>query len=238
MIGSYYHIKESVVEKLHPLTKIIILMLVIISTIYIDKLTPVLILAGMVFFYIILAKLLKELSLFILFYGISASIMIAILFLISGQTLQLEVAIIIFAKLFSHIFCGLVLAFTTAPRKMAAALNVLKMPQIFLFIFILALRLFPLIIKEYQYIIDSLRLRNQSVVKIMLFNPGLVIFPIMVRTVKLSDELSLSAETRGFSIQDIKLPFQPVKFSVLDLIFMLVSVGVVVLLTLMEYGYA
>jgi energy-coupling factor transport system permease protein len=194
------------------------------------------IVAVLVLTYIFLARLLLKLLPFILFYLLCSSILIGLLYFLSGKSIQFEIALLIFAKFFSHIFCGLVLAFTTAPRKMAAALKQLHLPQSVLFIFILALRLFPVIIKEYQYILDSLRLRNQSIIRVLLFRPQLVIFPIMVRSVKLSDELALSAETRGFSMQNIQLPGKKLGFTALDFVFLFGILFLIIFLSLKEYG--
>ncbi|MEE4284526.1 MAG: energy-coupling factor transporter transmembrane component T [Mariniphaga sp.] len=235
MAANYYKIPESLIEKLHPLSKMFFLLLIIVSTIYLDNLLHIGIIAAVVVFYIILAGLFLRLFPFILFYLFSSSILIGLLFLLSGNGIQFEIALLIFAKFFSHIFSGLVLAFTTAPRKMASTLKLLHMPQTMLFIFILALRLFPVIIKEYQYILDSLRLRNQSVLSVLLFKPQLVIFPIMVRTVKLSNELALSAETRGFSMNNIQIPVQEVKFAFRDFVFSSTTFLMIAFLTIKEF---
>jgi len=233
---NYFVIRESVIEKLHPLTKMLFLLLIIIFTLLLDDLVHVSIVALLVLVYIALARLLIKLLPFILFYLLSASCLIGLLYFLSGKGIQFEIGLLIFLKFFAHIFSGLVLAFTTSPRKMAAALKQLGLPSTILFIFILALRLFPVIIKEYQYIIDSLRLRNQSIIRVLLFQPQLVIFPIMVRSVKLSDELSLSAETRGFSMQNLRLPSLRLQFSALDFVFLLGMFFIFTLLTVMEFG--
>ena len=235
MAENYYKITESLIEKLHPLSKMFFLLLIIVSTIYLDILLHIGIIAAVVVFYIILAGLFFRLLPFILFYVISSSILVGLLFLLSGNSIQFEIAVLIFTKFFCHIFSGLVLAFTTAPRKMASTLKLLHLPKTMLFIFILALRLFPVIIKEYQYILDSLRLRNQSVLSVLLFNPQLVIFPIMVRTVKLSDELALSAETRGFSMSNIQIPVQEVKFATRDFVFSGTAFLLIAFLTFKEF---
>jgi energy-coupling factor transport system permease protein len=237
MAEGSFEIPESFVEKLHPLSKMLFLLMVIVTTIWMDELILVGIVGLMVVLYMALARLLLRLLPFILFYLLSSSVLIGLLFLLSGRSIQVELATLIFAKFFAHIFSGLVLAFTTAPRKMAATLKQLRLPQKLLFIFILALRLFPVIIKEYRYILDSLRLRNQPVIDVLLFRPQLVVFPILVRSVKLSDELALSAETRGFSMDKIRIPLQAMRFGKRDLLFTGMALVIMVLLILQESGH-
>jgi energy-coupling factor transporter transmembrane protein EcfT len=57
----------------------------------------------------------------------------------------------------------------------------------------------------------------------------------MVRTVKLSDELALSAETRGFSMNNIQIPFQDVKFATRDFVFSGAALFLIVFLTFKEF---
>jgi energy-coupling factor transporter transmembrane protein EcfT len=67
-------------------------------------------------------------------------------------------------------------------------------------------------------------------VGLLFLRPGLIIFPVIVRASKLSDELALSAETRGFNIQEINLPTEHVDISYRDI---LVYFGILVILTLL-----
>jgi energy-coupling factor transport system permease protein len=236
MAPNFYNIPESIIEKLHPLSKMLFLLIIILATLLADSLIQAAVISAIIILYISTARLLIRILPFIAFYLFSSSALLGLLYLISGSSVHVETALLIFTKFFSNIFCGLVLAFTTPPRKMASALKQLRLPQSILFIFILALRLFPVIIKEYQYILDSVRLRNLSIVRVLLFQPQLVIFPILVRSVKLSDELALSAETRGFSMQNIQLPSYRLRFTLIDFAFIIGIIFVITFLLTNELG--
>ncbi|MFW6371264.1 MAG: energy-coupling factor transporter transmembrane component T family protein [Bacteroidota bacterium] len=231
-----FNIPASFLEKLHPLTKLLFLLFVIVATIFFDHLIPVVFIGCVVTVWILLGNQLKKLSLFLLFFLAVALVVISALYLFTGGGINTELSIISFIKMFSHIFCGLSVALSTSPRKTAAFLHAIKAPKHFLFVFILTLRFLPVMIAEYRAIKNALKLRGQKIMGLLFFRPGLIIFPVVVRASKLSDELALSAETRGFNVQEIKLPAEPVGISYRDILVYFGILVILILLILQEKG--
>ncbi len=231
-----FYIPASFLEKLHPLTKLLFLLFIIISMVIFNDLIPVIFTACLVILWMLGGNQFKKLSLFLLFFFTIALLVITILFFLTDGGINTELGIISFIKMFSHIFCGLSIALSTSPRKIASLMHAVKAPKHFMFVFTLTLRFLPVIIKEYNSIRNALKLRGQNVIKLLFLRPGFIIFPIILRAVKLSDELALSAETRGFSVHELKFPIEPVGFSYRDtLVFSGIGVALTVLI-LQEQG--
>jgi energy-coupling factor transport system permease protein len=223
-----FHIPPSFLEKLHPMTKLLFLLFIIIATALFSDIIPVVFTGSLVVIWMLLGKQFKKLSIILLFFTIVAVSVILALYFLTGGGINTELSIVSFIKIFSHIFCGLSIALSTSPRKIASLLKALKVPGHFLFVFIVTLRFLPVMIAEYRAIKNALKLRGQKMVKLLLLRPGFIIFPIVVRAAKLSDELALSAETRGFSIHNLRFPVEAARFSYRD---MLVYSGMIVSLT-------
>jgi energy-coupling factor transport system permease protein len=213
-----YQIPDSFLEKLHPITKLLFLLFIIFATIVFSELILVICIGGLVVLWMLMGNQLKKLSILLLFFVAIALSVITILYFLTGGGTNTELSIISFIKMFSHIFCGLSIALSTSPRKIASLMQALKVPKHFLFVFIVTLRFLPVMIAEYSSIRNALKLRGQKTVKLLFLRPGLIVFPIIVRAVKLSDELALSAETRGFSIYNLRFPVEPARFSFRDIL--------------------
>ncbi len=107
-----------------------------------------------------------------------------------------------FARFFIIAGAGLFFAFTTSPLQLASALESLRIPGEVIFTLTVALRYIPVLALETAAIWDSLKLRVNLSGFRMLLKPSIIyrglIVPLIIRAVKISDEVAVAAESRGF----------------------------------------
>ena len=143
---------------------------------------------------------------------------IVITTLITGDiTYSIEYFSPFFARFFILIAAGFLFAFTTPPQKLAQSLQKLKFPPSIIFTLTITLRYIPTLAREAESIVNALKLRGirikgmDLIKKPSYFYRGLII-PLIIRTIKMADEVAIAAESRGFksnnhrsSLNDVKL---------------------------------
>lgn len=113
-------------------------------------------------------------------------------------------------------------------------LRQLKLPKGVTLGMMITLNFVPLFRKEMVQIRDAMKTRGA----VSVLNPKVVyrsfLIPLVIRIVNISETLSLSVETRGFTLEKSETTvYQPVQFKVRDLIFIslfiIIAVGVIVI---------
>lgn len=127
-----------------------------------------------------------------------------------------------FARFFIISGAGIFFAFTTSPLQLASAMESLKIPGEIIFTLTVTLRYIPVLALETAAICDSLKLRVNLSGFRMLFSPSILyrglIVPLIIRAVKISDEVAVAAESRGFDPG--RRHNTPMEFNGRDLAFM------------------
>ena len=126
----------------------------------------------------------------------------------------LQIAIVTFTvfirKIFPCAMLGGILVSTTRVNEFMAAMNRIHMPKAMVIPLTVMLRYFPMVHEDWGYISDAMRMRDVApTVKSLLTHPA--------RTaLKVADELSAAAVTRGLENPKPRTCLQEIHFSVAD----------------------
>jgi energy-coupling factor transport system permease protein len=211
-----------VFEQLDPRCKLIILIGVTLMIIFGDTVVS----AGLFIGAGILACFSKLKGLFLLT-SVSASVLWAVFLLIFQHALDnpMEDPGAMFVGM---VFRGTVLAITglwfavtTKLRDMTIALETWGVPTIVVLPLTIAVRFIPTLLNESLIIHDSMRLRRLACRKRDLFTrPHLIgqsyLSLVMIRSLRMADELAAVAETRGLACPNKKQFVKPAKFRAND----------------------
>lgn len=117
----------------------------------------------------------------------------------------------------------------------------LKIPKTVSLAVVIALRFLPTIKYEYQQIKDSLETRNQKLTLISFMKSPInsmeyILIPFMMRGIKIADELSMSAASRGIESNCKRGERIPLSLNIKDGIYFLIVMFNFALLMLTERG--
>lgn len=139
----------------------------------------------------------------------------------------LQVAIITFTvfirKIFPCAMLGGVLVSTTKVNEFMAAMNRIHMPKAMIIPMTVMLRYFPMVHEDWGYIRDAMRMRDVApTVKSLLTHPARTVeciyVPMMMSALKVADELSAAAVTRGLENPNNRTCLQEIQFSMADIV--------------------
>ena len=137
----------------------------------------------------------------------------------------LQIAIVTFTvfirKIFPCAMLGGILVSTTRVNEFMAAMNRIHMPKAMVIPLTVMLRYFPMVHEDWGYIIDAMRMRDVApTVKSLLTHPARTVeciyVPMMMSALKVADELSAAAVTRGLENPKPRTCLQEIHFSVAD----------------------
>ena len=194
---------EGFLVEVNPLSKLTVVVSATLLSTFISDLT-LLIIMGVIFTALIahsgsLRFAAPFLSFIILFWLVS----LAIIMVLSGNPHTMGFLSLFFARFFIISAAGLSFAFTTEPQKLAESLRSVRIPGEIVFTLTVALRYIPALAVEASSIWDSLKLRTSLSGSSIIRRPSLLyrglIIPMIIRTVKISDEVAIAAETRSFN---------------------------------------
>jgi energy-coupling factor transport system permease protein len=203
---------------LDPRTKLVLLIAVTVLCAFIENIILLIAMGVCLFALMALSKILKSVFKFMIFFIIFWATAIIITTVIT-RDLAYSVGYFspFFARFFIILSAGFLFAFTTPPSKLAQSLQKLKFPPSIIFTFTITLRYIPTLAREAESIINALKLRGIKIKGMDLikrpsyFYRGIII-PLIIRTIKISDEVAIAAESRGFkanyqrsSLNEIKL---------------------------------
>lgn len=129
---------------------------------------------------------------------------------------------------------GVIAGLGMSAPQFIRSLRQIKVPKIITLGMMIAINFFPLFIKEMKQIRAAMKTRGAgSMLNLKVFYRAFLI-PLVVRIVHISDTLSLSVETRGFTVEPTDTTiFEPTSLGIRDVIFSVLfifaMVGVVLL---------
>lgn len=147
-----------------------------------------------------------------------------------GLQLFLVAMTIIFVKFMPMVFAGAYMITTTTVSEFSAGLKKWHVSDKIVVPFCVMFRMFPTITSEFRSINDAMKMRGivfdiRYIGKFFEYR----IVPLIICVVKIGDELSQSAMTRGLGGDMDRVCVNQVKFSVIDYIMMILYIAVIVL---------
>lgn len=152
----------------------------------------------------------------------------------------LQVAIVTFTvfirKIFPCAMLGGILVSTTRVNEFMAAMNRIHMPKVMAVPLTVMLRYFPMVHEDWGYINDAMCMRDVApTLRSLLTHPArtleCIYVPMMMSALKVADELSAAAVTRGLENPKSRTCLQEIHFSIADILcivfctsFLLVSI--------------
>lgn len=118
-----------------------------------------------------------------------------------------------------------------SPVVLTRSLKQLKLPRGLILGLLITLTFFPLLRKEVSRVKEAMKTRGaNSLFNVKIFYRALLI-PLVTRLVNISDTLSLSIETRGFTVlrKEPVVMYKKVKFNLLDLTYLVIIITGLVL---------
>ena len=228
--------EKSPVHRLDARSKLIFILAVLTTSIVLKQISLLLILALLILFLMQSAKILKKCwILLVLFSGVS----VLVCFLIFAYTKDVNISLQAaktFIRMFSVTKAGLILAFTTSPNNLSKSLEKMKLPRAIIFVVTITMRFFPVLLKEIRQIMDSIKLRGLQLTRIYFKKPRFIFIPLTIRMIRLSDELSATAESRGFGSFSKRTSLKEVKFGRSDYLFLLTVVVFSFTLLILDKG--
>lgn len=217
--------EDSMVHKLDPRTKIGLLLGVTLLSVYMDNIIILLIFEVLLLSLTVISRTFWRMIRFLLLFFIFGLISVVVLALITSN---FNYSLVYFSPFFARfglmVTAGILFAFTTSPNSLAQALEKMNFPAPLSFTLTITLRYIPTLAMEAGAIMNALKLRgiNLSAWDIILrpsyFYRGIII-PLLIRTLKLSDEIAISAESRGFNGGKGRSSFKNLKIGANDLYF-------------------
>jgi energy-coupling factor transport system permease protein len=224
--------EDSQVHRLDPRTKMGLLLGVTLLSVYMDNIILLLTLEILLLILAVISRTFRSMIRFLLLFFTFGIIAVVALALITGN---LNYSLISFSPFFARfgvmVTAGLLFAFTTSPNNLAQALEKMRFPAPLSFTLTITLRYIPTMAREAGAIMNALKLRgiNLSAWDIIrrpsYFYRGMII-PLLIRTLKLSDEIAIAAESRGFNGGKGRTSLNTLKIGANDItfvVFMLLS---------------
>lgn len=224
--------EDSLVHRLDPRTKMGLLLGVTFLSVYMDNIILLLTLETMLIILAIISRTFQSMIRFLLIFFIFGLIAVVALALITGN---FNYSLVSFSPFFARfgvmITAGLLFAFTTSPNNLAQALEKMRFPAPLSFTLTITLRYIPTLAREAGAIMNALKLRGiklsagDIIRRPNYFYRGMII-PLLIRTLKLSDEIAIAAESRGFNGGRERSSMNMLKIGLIDLsfaIFMVLS---------------
>lgn len=124
-------------------------------------------------------------------------------------------------KLFPCIMLGNFLISTTKVSDFILAMEKMRVPRQLIIPFSVMLRFFPTVYKELGYITDAMKLRGiEATFKNWVLKPIMMIeyifVPLLMSAVKIGEELSAAALTRGLSVEEKRSSYSTLTYGKID----------------------
>ena len=125
---------------------------------------------------------------------------------------------------FAALFVAIIPSMGTSPTRMTRNLNSINTPKTITLGILIAMSFMPLLRQEIKRVKDAMKTRGVY----NIFNPKIfyraLLIPFITRLINISDTLSLSIETRGFSLEKSKNTVYKKEYFVLSDLFSLIAV--------------
>ncbi|NYB52114.1 MAG: energy-coupling factor transporter transmembrane protein EcfT [Methanobacteriaceae archaeon] len=216
---------DSMVHRLDPRTKMGLLLGVTLLSVYMENIILLLTLEILLLLLAIISRTFRSMIRFLLLFFIFGLIAVVALALITGN---FNYSLVSFSPFFARfgvmITAGLLFALTTSPNNLAQALEKMRFPPALSFTLTITLRYIPTLAREAAAIMNALKLRGINLTawdiirRPSYFYRGIII-PLLIRTLKLSDEIAIAAESRGFKGGEGRSSLKTLKIGANDLLF-------------------
>lgn len=213
--------EETPIHRLDPRSKLIFVLTVLTTSIILDKIGLLLILAILMLSLMQVAGILRKCRIPLLLFSGSSVLICFLIFAYTKNTNVTLQAAKTFIRMFSITKAGLILAFTTSPNNLSKSLEKMRMPRAIIFVITIAMRFFPVLFKEIKEIADSIRLKGLKLRRVYFKKPRFIFVPLAIRMMRLSDGLSAAAECRGFGILPQRTSLKEIRFRRFDALFLL-----------------
>lgn len=232
--------ENTVIHRLDPRVKLLAIVAVSVLSIMLGSLSSSILLAALPILILAVAGCLGRAAV-LLFALLAFSAISVLLVYFTGIGSPFE-----FGKFFVRIFAvvgiGLVFAFTTPPNRFAKALEKMGFPKSVVFTLTLTLRFIPVFVKEAKDLMDSLKVRGLELgLKGILRRPRIflraLIIPLMIRMMKIADDLASAMEARGFGAPVRRTSLREYKFSWADVAFTAIILTLLVTLYFLDSTY-
>lgn len=216
---------------LDPRTKLLLLVLCVLCTMFAPSLTYELILVGLVGAVGVLSGKYRYAIMGVAAYGVIYGITQFTIYELSGTWQAILAA---FFGLVNKVYpCGFLAGFmvsTTKTGEFMAALQRIHMPNQIVIPFAVMLRYLPVVREDWHYIKDAMRMRDIAPsVKNILFHPVMTVeclyVPLMTAASNTADELSIASVTRGIENPGSRSSLVEIRFSAKDVVAVLVFLG-------------
>lgn len=216
---------------LDPRTKLLLLVLCVLCTMFAPSLTYELILVGLVGAVGVMSGKYRYAIMGVAAYGVIYGITQFTIYELSGTWQAILAA---FFGLVNKVYpCGFLAGFmvsTTKTGEFMAALQRIRMPNQIVIPFAVMLRYLPVVREDWHYIKDAMRMRDIAPsVKNILFHPVMTVeclyVPLMTAASNTADELSIASVTRGIENPGPRSSLVEIRFSAKDVVAVLVFLG-------------
>lgn len=215
---------------LDPRTKILLLLLCVLSAAMAPSLFYEMMLVGLVAIYGVLCGKIR--------YSVMGVIVYAIVYLLTLGVMQMhgtaQVMLIAFFGLVHKVYpCGLLSGIIISNTKVGEFLSAMNRSQLSRKIVIpvaVMLRYVPTIREDWRYIKDAMKMRDVSPsLRNLLIHPGMTVeciyVPLMMAASKTADELTVASVTRGIENPVTRTSYEKIGFGAGDIIVSLLFLG-------------
>lgn len=257
MLFEMYVDKNSFVHKLDPRVKLIWFLCVMICAAIVNSALPSAIVFAFIISTAILAKLpLKRLLLLTqtLAYIMIVCILMWPIFIKSGPIIfdwgwfkvtynGILIGIGMGFRLSSMLIASAVVFMTTTQKELIESLRAIRIPEHFVFAIVIALRYIPALMGEWKAIAEAQACRNPLkekgfLRKISRFSSWVgipIAIPLINRVAKMTNELSLALDSKGFNLEKRPTPYKELKLKSHDKVFAAISLLIVIIYVLARF---
>ena len=140
-------------------------------------------------------------------------------------------------RVFIFVACGLLFVFATSLPRFIHSLEKMRVPFSLIFVVTMAIRFFPLMIREMEYINDNAKNKGLGKGRWILHpcqSGRAFFFPLVIRSLKKADALAMAATTRGFGAPIPRTSIHKLKISTQDFLFLLSLLILLLFLLLLD----
>lgn len=237
---SKYYMGNSIIHKLNPLFKIILLILILIMTMLSNSVKDILLVSSYLILLIILSKInIKIYLINILNIKVLLIFLLLISFIFNSSILYTVITIY---KIIAIIIASLILTLTTPPTEITYGLEkilypfnkLLKTKEIAISL-MLALRFIPSITNQSERIIKAISVRgvdfNKNIIE-KVKNISILLVPIFTLSIKKADYISDIMNIRLYNYSENRTNYRMNEWQIKDTIVLIISILLIVLIIL------
>ena len=240
--GIPYNSKKSVIHKLDPRTKIILIPITVVTVSLLNNYLYLSLFCLTVALFLALSNNIRPLSFLatLCFFGWCFTLII--LYLMGCYQEWVISSSKFFFRVFAIACAGLSLAFTTTTNVLFRGMEELKIPRPLILMLVLTYRFIRVLTGISKDVVDALKVRGvQLTISNFLKQPNLfsrgIVIPLIISIVKFSRDTIAALEARAYGNPVRRTSFREIKFHVIDILFICIFLGFSISLLLLEWWY-